>query len=678
MSFNDVNNATTGTTGIYKGRQTDPNYLTAALEAATTYYWRIDEYNTPGVCGGQHIWKGDVWNFKTVGYGIATQPSPADGSTVADLRTVTLSWRKGDWVAATGGHDVYLGTALAEVNDANRTVHPNVTYTLRDTNTYDPRPLEFSRTYYWRVDEVNGVNVWKGSVWSFIVPSYILVDDFSYADDNALYANWPNPQGDFGYPACISYNSGASTTLSGGAMSFTYNDNGVVGVNAIPDYWSTVRRNFGDAGVNWTTGSATQIPKILAFSFQGLQTNSANPKTDRMFVHIEDTTGAGWDVNNPDPNAQKNPSWQEWNIDLKQFSDNGVNLSKVKYLYIGFGVWCNSLDDTGGTGTVLVDNVRLYPAKCIAVYGPTGDIDEDCWVNYTDVDVMAGAWLATDTNLILSPIQAPQDPCLWYKFNDGNGTVALDASVHGYNGAVQLDDGWQTSGGHNGGYLKLNGANNSISMPPGAFTENIGQDFTISTWIKIDRDNYVQASSWAPFMQTAADMGIFTIYLPTPSAPTFEPGPAVHFRFTNVPGDMTQDDLAECYGMGESAFTDKWHNYTFVKKGSTDYIAIYHNGQLMCDSNDANHINFLPVPTTLWIGRTNSAFWAGGIDDFRLYDYALSSAEIAYVATEGTGKLYLPLSTPADLYVGDPNIVNFKDFSRLATDWMKVQYWPTW
>jgi hypothetical protein len=294
------------------------------------------------------------------------------------------------------------------------------------------------------------------------------------------------------------------------------------------------------------------------------------------------------------------------------------------------------------------------------------------------VDVLAGAWLATDTNLILSPIQAPQDPCLWYKFNDGGGTVADDASIHDYNGTVAVDDGWQASGGHSGGYLKLSGANNWITLPNSAFSQNIGQDLTISTWIKIDRDNNPEATNWTSFMTVAESINIFVIYLPTPSAPLFESGPAVHFRFTVDPGNMAGDDLAECYGMGEGAFTDKWHNYTFVKKGSTDYIAIYHNGQLMCDANDANAINNLPAPTTAWVGRSGAAYWAGGIDDFRLYDYALSPAEIAYVATDGTGKLYLPLNTPADLYVGDPNIVNFKDFSRLSSDWLKVQYWPTW
>jgi subtilisin family serine protease len=62
-NYDEVNDANTGTTIIYRRPTTKPNYPLAdlapdyILTAGKTYYWRIDEVNDP--C----VWKGDVWNF---------------------------------------------------------------------------------------------------------------------------------------------------------------------------------------------------------------------------------------------------------------------------------------------------------------------------------------------------------------------------------------------------------------------------------------------------------------------------------------------------------------------------------------------------------------------------------------------------------------------------------------
>ncbi|MCP4608888.1 MAG: hypothetical protein GY845_09260 [Planctomycetes bacterium] len=35
--------------------------------------------------------------------------------------------------------------------------------------TYDPSQLEPGRIYYWRVDESDGVDTYKGDIWSFTI-----------------------------------------------------------------------------------------------------------------------------------------------------------------------------------------------------------------------------------------------------------------------------------------------------------------------------------------------------------------------------------------------------------------------------------------------------------------------------------------------------------------------------
>jgi hypothetical protein len=81
---------------------------------------------------------------------------------------VILEWKESVYAEK---HDVYFGTNEANVTDANRSnplgvlVDPN-----HLTTNYDPSPagiLDFDTTYYWRIDEVNDPNIWKGEVWSF-------------------------------------------------------------------------------------------------------------------------------------------------------------------------------------------------------------------------------------------------------------------------------------------------------------------------------------------------------------------------------------------------------------------------------------------------------------------------------------------------------------------------------
>jgi hypothetical protein len=49
----------------------------------------------------------------------------------------------------------------------------------QDSNRYDPCGLELNRTYYWRIDEVNGPNTWRGDAWCFKTREYPTFRAFS-------------------------------------------------------------------------------------------------------------------------------------------------------------------------------------------------------------------------------------------------------------------------------------------------------------------------------------------------------------------------------------------------------------------------------------------------------------------------------------------------------------------
>jgi len=101
-----------------------------------------------------------------------SDPKPANAATDV-VRDVILSWTP---KAVGAKHDVYLGTAFQSVSDASRANPLGVWAGQVETgNEYDPVGLlEFGLTYYWRVDEVNGVDlkVSKGNVWSFTIEPY--------------------------------------------------------------------------------------------------------------------------------------------------------------------------------------------------------------------------------------------------------------------------------------------------------------------------------------------------------------------------------------------------------------------------------------------------------------------------------------------------------------------------
>jgi len=122
------------------------------LVPGTTYYWRIDEVND---AHPDSPWIGDIWSF-TVPPKKAWKPIPPDNARLVDPNT-NLTWSPG-W----GGKQfyVYFGDNFDDVNAAtDATPQLNTDYALEG--------LDIGTTYYWRVDEFDGVELHRGDVWSF-------------------------------------------------------------------------------------------------------------------------------------------------------------------------------------------------------------------------------------------------------------------------------------------------------------------------------------------------------------------------------------------------------------------------------------------------------------------------------------------------------------------------------
>jgi len=100
-----------------------------------------------------------------------------------------------------------------------------------------------------------------------------------------------------------------------------------------------------------TTGTVSAGP------WQVARIGADHPGNDQenLYVAVEDSAGKTAVVPNPDPAAVLTTTWTEWKIPLTSFT--GVNLAKVKKVYVGAGDKANPQPD--GTGKLYIDDIRV-------------------------------------------------------------------------------------------------------------------------------------------------------------------------------------------------------------------------------------------------------------------------------------------------------------------------------
>ena len=132
---------------------------------------------------------------------LAWNPQPATGANVDIDAATALSWSAGEKAAR---HDVYFGKDKDAVKAADV---GSPLYKGRQTTTSFSLAglVEFGGgSYFWRIDEVEAddATTHKGTVWTFTVPAYLIVDEFEdYTDEEGsrIYETWTDnydPQGD--------------------------------------------------------------------------------------------------------------------------------------------------------------------------------------------------------------------------------------------------------------------------------------------------------------------------------------------------------------------------------------------------------------------------------------------------------------------------------------------------
>ena len=283
---------------------------------------------------------GDIEQLMRIDMLKAWAPSPVNLSANQVADVTALSWSAGDSAIM---HNVYLGTDPAAMLPIAM-MQMTTGYTL-------PEALEIGQTYYWRVDEFNdnGTST-TGRIWKFTVDPFLSVDDMeSYTDysPDRIFDAWADgweiqTNGSIvGYPR-PDVNFVEVGITHGGSQSMPYfYDNYYKSSEATLTL--SYPRDWTDQGVG-----------VLSLWFRGDASNAAEP----MYVAIANADSNDVVVYHEDPNAPLITDWTEWPIDLQDFAAQGVDLTDVDTITIGFG---NDGDpQPGGAGLVFFDDIQLY------------------------------------------------------------------------------------------------------------------------------------------------------------------------------------------------------------------------------------------------------------------------------------------------------------------------------
>lgn len=655
-SFSDVNNADHSTpAGVFKGNQPGVTYNPGALTPEQTYYWRIDEVS------GSTTYKGNVWRFTVVNPFIASIPVPANYATNIPTNQ-TLGWAKG---ISANNHDVYLGNNYDDVDNA--TTSSTGIYRGRiPVVNYTPADLVLgTRTYYWRVDEVNTVtsSVWKGKIWSFTTATYKLIENFDiYYPIGGGTHPWITDAWKVSGGASITsetYFSDAATALIDyNAMKISYN-------NSSSPWYSEVNYPIpSGAKRDWSSGG----PALLGISMHGELTNAI----EKLYVTVKDANNHSVTVYYPDSNQvvqRIDEYWPWWLIDLKKFSDGGVYLKNVRKIIIGIG----DKVSPGGSGILYVDNISLYPRWCPEGFnasfnqGADADFNNDCMVNMEDFIILVNSWLDSSYQ-VTAAAPSTDGLVLWYKFDEGSDYYATDSSGNGFTGEL-LWDTWDSAGHDGNGGLIFEGDNYVVVPLQAAEDTNIGGKSTVAFWIKEDAP---QSEGVQIFQIGASGTGNIQVW-------------------SEWPGDLSYICGRRANGWQDTIFWGRygytnpenligqWNHYAFTKDYTTKTMKIYHNGKAVAEYTDATGplmpaigSNFFTIGAYRY-SDGDGGFFVGMMDDFRLYKRALTDAEILSLA--GGSTITQPVLSQANA-VAD-NRVNLSDFAVLAARWMEDPLlWP--
>ncbi len=224
------------------------------------------------------------------------------------------------------------------------------------------------------------------------------------------------------------------------------------------------------------------------------------------------------------------------------------------------------------------------------------------------IAVIAAAALAAGAMPSATAANGAAEPVLRYTFDNKNPL----ADENGKN-ELKLSGGASvTDNGNTGKALTLDGVDGYALLPEGILTDS----FTVASWVKIDR-----FTAWGRVFDFGTDANNNFFFAPYS-------GSTARLEMKSPTGTDTVDTVQE---------TERdWVHYAVTYENGT--LNYYRNG-LLVDTKSNMTVKPTDIKDTLnYIGKSHydgDAYLAAAVDDFRVYDKALTADEISGVFAEG-------------------------------------------
>ena len=250
----------------------------------------------------------------------------------------------------------------------------------------------------------------------------------------------------------------------------------------------------------------------------------------------------------------------------------------------------------------------------------------------------------------------------YWKFDDGSGTTAVDSSGSGNNGTLTGGPTWTT--GRINGALSFNGSSTEVDTNKSVL--DTSQSYSVSAWVQLSNPNV-----WASAVtQDGANVSGFFLQYTNPSIPN-----GGRFAFSLISSDSTQSQTTRAISPF-SPLTNFWYQIVGVHDATNNLIKLYVNGTLVDTQPVAAAWN-AGGETVIGRGKYGGNpvdFWPGLIDDVRVYDRALSDAEVRNIYNSAPvvppSTEFTPIRPPATpLAVRSPYVSTWLDADLLPGNW---------
>jgi len=461
--------------------------------------------------------------------------------------------------------------------DEQVVIDGNAPVTTVTENSYGPLSLDLGTTYYWRVDEVNETDT--TTTWQGEIWNFSTPEFFG-VENFEDYNDYPPDE------IWFTWVDGYGVPTNGATSGYPAPD-----FLAGEHYVETTIVHGGSQSMPFfydNTGTATYSEAERTFAAPqdwtkaGIQTLSlyfrgTAGNTGQLYVKVNGSKV----VYDGDAGNLALAGWQAWNIELAEF---GTNLQTVATLAIG-------IDGSGASGTLYLDDFRLYAYS----------------------------------REFITPVEPNNAGLVGHWKFDGD---TLDYSGLGNDGTAGGDPTF-VAGTVGSGALDFDGDDYVVLGEGGALNFGDATDFSVVLWIK-----WAGTSSDPAFISNKDwNSGSNTGYAIADGGSTWQWN-------WNVSGGSRVDYDPD----GPTLDDNQWHHLcvTHDRDGfAIFYVDGVYQDRLDISGSTGSIDSGMPHVIAQDGTTTYGATYAGLIDDARIYNYALSLAEVAWL----TGKT-LPFDKP--------------------------------